>query len=71
MVNCSRLSLKLVETPRVSGILLQHIVEMSSVEHGKVYCLKLADFRQISQNQLELLPFTLLKLTNFCGALSF
>lgn len=63
MVNCSRLSLKLVETQRVSGI-LQYIVEMSSVQHGKVQCLKLANFRQISQQQLELLQFTLLRLTN-------
>lgn len=38
---------------------------------GKVLCIKLADFREISQQLLELLQFILFRLTSFCGKLSF
>lgn len=37
---------------------------------GKVFCIKLANFREISQQLLELLQFILFRLTSFCGKLS-
>lgn len=54
MVDCSRLSLKSVEASGVSGI-LQHIVELRSVQCGEIHCVKLVNFRQINPNELE--PF--------------
>lgn len=57
MVDCSRLSLMSVEASGVSGI-LQHIVQLSSVQCAEIHCVTLANFRQINPNELELFQFT-------------
>lgn len=56
VVNCSRLSLKLVEALGLSGI-LQHIVELSSVQCAEIHCVKLANFRQIKPNTVPVYPY--------------
>jgi len=50
MVNCSRLLLKLVETPRVSDILLQHVAEFCAA-----WCGSLSKAAKFQTNKLTII----------------